>query len=464
MIQQESICAIASPNGIGAIAIVRLSGADCFNILSSIFNTAKPTSQWVSTDTPRTIHYGTIVSESEDIDEVLVSMFASPHSFTGEDIAEIYCHGSQYIQKRILELLIENGARMAKPGEFTQRAFLNGKMDLSQAEAVADLIASASKSAHQVAYHQMRGGFSSLLKQLREKLVNFSSLLELELDFSEEEVEFADRTQLKELLKEIKDEITSLIESFKLGNVIKNGIPVAIVGKPNVGKSTLLNTLLNEERAIVSDIPGTTRDTIEDTFVIDGITYRFIDTAGLRDDSEDEIENLGIDRTYQTIDHAAIVLYVVDVSETTYEEMIEELNDFKEHIENKNKKFVVVANKIDMLVESPHHFRELMDLDIIFVSAKRKENINLLADKLLDAANLPDFNHSVVLSNSRHFDELSKALDAIENVEQGFADSLPSDLIAIDIKEVLFHVGSITGEVTSNEILGNIFGKFCVGK
>ncbi len=463
MIQQETICAIASPNGIGAIAIVRLSGINCFNILSSVFNTAKPANQWVSKEYPRSIQYGTIVCDTEDIDEVLVGIFASPHSFTGEDSAEIYCHGSQFIQKRILELLIENGARMAKPGEFTQRAFLNGKMDLSQAEAVADLIASSSKAAHQVAYHQMRGGFSSLLKQLREKLVNFSSLLELELDFSEEEVEFADRTQLKELLKEIKDEITSLIESFKLGNVIKNGIPVAIVGKPNVGKSTLLNSILNEERAIVSEIPGTTRDTIEDTFIIDGITFRFIDTAGLRS-SEDEIENLGIDRTYQTIDRAAIVLYVVDVSETSYEEMIEELGDFREHIENKNKKFIIVANKIDMLIESPHHFRELLDLDIIFISAKRKENINLLADKLLESANLPDFNHSVVLSNSRHFDALSKAFDAIENVEQGFESNLPSDLIAIDIKDVLFHIGSITGEVTNNEILGNIFGKFCVGK
>lgn len=463
MIQQETICAIASPYGVGAIAIVRLSGSDSFNILSSIFNTAKPSNQWVSAAEPRSIHYGTIVSNAEDIDEVLVSIFASPHSFTGEDSAEIYCHGSQFIQKRILELLIENGARMAKPGEFTQRAFLNGKMDLSQAEAVADLISSSSKAAHQLAYHQMRGGFSSLLKQLREKLVNFSSLLELELDFSEEEVEFADRTQLKALLKEIKDEITLLIESFKLGNVIKNGIPVAIVGKPNVGKSTLLNAILNEDRAIVSEIPGTTRDTIEDTFNIEGVTFRFIDTAGLRD-SEDEIEILGIERTYQTIDHAAIVLYVVDISETSYEEMLEELNDFREHIANKSKKFIIVANKIDMLLESPHHFREILDLDILFVSAKRKENINLLNDFLLNASSLPDFNHSVVLTNSRHFDELSKALDAIENVEQGFASNIPSDLIAIDIKEVLFHIGSITGEVTNNEILGNIFGKFCVGK
>lgn len=463
MIQQESICAIASPNGVGAIAIIRLSGSNSFSIIESIFATAAPFTTWVSETNPRSILFGKIMSENEILDEVLVAFFKSPHSFTGEDSAEIYCHGSIFIQKTILELLITNGARMAKPGEFTQRAFLNGKMDLSQAEAVADLIASSSKASHQVALNQMRGGFSSILKELRQKLVNFSSLLELELDFSEEQVEFANRLQLKKLLKEIKNEISSLIESFKLGNVIKNGIPVAIVGKPNVGKSTLLNTILNEERAIVSEIPGTTRDTIEDTFNIEGITFRFIDTAGLRD-SEDEIENMGIERTYKKIEQAAIVMYVVDVSETTFEEMEAELTDFRNHITNQEKKFIIVANKTDMLIESPHHFRELIDLEPIFISAKRKENINLLSSALVSAANMPDFNQSVILSNSRHFEALSKAFDAIENVEQGFAISVPSDLIAIDIKEVLFHIGSITGEVSNNEILGTIFSKFCVGK
>ncbi len=460
MIQQETICAIASASGAGAIAIIRLSGKESFSTLNRIFNTKE---LWLEDNFTRKLLYGSIISENEMIDEVLVGVFKSPHSFTGEDSVEIYCHGSRFIQKTILELLINEGIRLANPGEFTQRAFLNGKMDLSQAEAVADLIASSDRAAHQVAMNQMRGGFSNVLKQLREKLVNFSALLELELDFSEEDVEFANRKQLKTLLDEIKKEITSLIESFKLGNVIKNGIPVAIVGKPNVGKSTLLNTLLKEDRAIVSDIPGTTRDTIEDLFSIEGVTFRFIDTAGLRD-SDDEIETLGIERTYQKIEQAAIVLYVVDVSITTYEEIIEELNDFKQHITNKEKKFIIVANKIDQLIESPHRFKDFVDLETVFISAKRNENIELLNDILVNSSNLPDLSNSVILSNSRHFEALSRAMDAIENVENGFINNIPSDLIAIDIKDVLYHIGSITGEVTNNEILGTIFGKFCVGK
>lgn len=460
MIQQETICAIASASGAGAIAIIRLSGKESFSTLNRIFNTKE---LWLEDNFTRKLLFGSIISENEMIDEVLVGVFRSPHSFTGEDSVEIYCHGSRFIQKTILELLLNEGVRLANPGEFTQRAFLNGKMDLSQAEAVADLIASSDRAAHQVAINQMRGGFSNVLKQLREKLVNFSALLELELDFSEEDVEFANRKQLRTLLDEIKKEITSLIESFKLGNVIKNGIPVAIVGKPNVGKSTLLNTLLKEDRAIVSDIPGTTRDTIEDIFSIEGVTFRFIDTAGLRD-SEDEIENLGIERTYQKIEQAAIVLYLVDVSVTTFEEIIEELNDFREHITNKEKKFIIVANKIDQLIESPHRFRDFVDLETVFISAKRNENIELLNDILVNSANLPDLSNSVILSNSRHFEALSRAMDAIENVENGFINNIPSDLIAIDIKDVLYHIGSITGEVTNNEILGTIFGKFCVGK
>jgi tRNA modification GTPase len=460
MIQQETICAIASASGAGAIAIIRLSGKESFSTLKSIFYT---TETWPEDEFKRKLFFGRIFAEDNMIDEVLVGVFKSPHSFTGEDSVEIYCHGSRYIQKTILELLINQGVRLANPGEFTQRAFMNGKMDLSQAEAVADLIASSDKAAHQVAMNQMRGGFSNVLKQLREKLVNFSALLELELDFSEEDVEFANRKQLRSLLHEIKKEITTLIESFKLGNVIKNGIPVAIVGKPNVGKSTLLNTLLQEDRAIVSEIPGTTRDTIEDLFSIEGVMFRFIDTAGLRD-SDDEIENLGIERTYQKIEQAAIVLYVVDVSITSFEEIMEELNDFREHITNKEKKFIIVANKIDQLIESPHHFRELVDLETVFISAKRNENIELLNDILVNSANLPDLSNSVILSNSRHFEALSRAMDAIENVENGFKTNIPSDLIAIDIKDVLYHIGSITGEVTNNEILGTIFGKFCVGK
>lgn len=460
MIQQDTICAIATAPGSGAIAIIRLSGIYSFSSLETVFVSRE---DWSAGDFKRKLVFGYIMHNQEMIDEVLVGIFKSPHSYTGEDSVEIYCHGSQYIQKMILEALIENGVRLAKPGEFTQRAFLNGKMDLSQAEAVADLIASSDRASHQVALNQMRGGFSTILKNLREQLVNFSALLELELDFSEEEVEFANRTQLNELLQTIKFEISNLIESFKIGNVIKQGIPVAIVGKPNVGKSTLLNTILNEDRAIVSDIPGTTRDTIEDTFTINGVYFRFIDTAGLRD-SDDEIEILGIERTYQKIEQAAIVLYVIDASTISFEEMIDELNDFKDHITNKDKTFIIVANKTDMLVESPPHFRELVDMETVFISAKRNENIELLNDLLLKAANLPDFSDSIILSNSRHFEALSRAFDAIENVETGFENNIPSDLIAIDIKEVLYHIGNITGEVSNNEILGTIFGKFCVGK
>ncbi len=460
MIQQDTICAIATASGSGAIAIIRLSGKNSFSALDDVFRSKE---DWLSVDFKRKLVFGYIMYNQEMIDEVLVGIFKSPHSYTGEDSVEIYCHGSQYIQKMILEALIENGVRLAKPGEFTQRAFLNGKMDLSQAEAVADLIASSDRASHQVALNQMRGGFSTILKNLREQLVHFSALLELELDFSEEEVEFADRSKLNELLQEIKLEISSLIDSFKIGNVIKQGIPVAIVGKPNVGKSTLLNTILNDDRAIVSDIPGTTRDTIEDTFTINGVYFRFIDTAGLRD-SDDEIENLGIERTYQKIEQAAIVLYVIDASTISFEEMIDELNDFKDHITNKDKTFIIVANKTDMLVESPPHFRELVDMETVFISAKRNENIELLNDLLLKAANLPDFSDSIILSNSRHFEALSRAFDAIESVEKGFESNIPSDLIAIDIKEVLYHIGNITGEVSNNEILGTIFGKFCVGK
>lgn len=460
MIQQDTICAIATASGSGAIAIIRLSGIYSFSSLETIFASRE---DWSAGDFKRKLIFGYIMHNQEMIDEVLVGIFKSPHSYTGEDSVEIYCHGSQYIQKMILEALIENGVRLAKPGEFTQRAFLNGKMDLSQAEAVADLIASSDRASHQVALNQMRGGFSTILKNLREQLVNFSALLELELDFSEEEVEFANRTQLNELLQKIKFEISNLIESFKIGNVIKQGIPVAIVGKPNVGKSTLLNTILNEDRAIVSDIPGTTRDTIEDTFTINGVYFRFIDTAGLRN-SDDEIEILGIERTYQKIEQAAIVLYVVDASTISFEEMIDELNDFKDHITNKDKTFIIVANKTDMLIQSPPHFRELVDMETVFISAKRNENIELLNDLLLKAANLPDFSDSIILSNSRHFEALSRAFDAIESVEKGFENNIPSDLIAIDIKEVLYHIGNITGEVSNNEILGTIFGKFCVGK
>jgi tRNA modification GTPase len=352
---------------------------------------------------------------------------------------------------------------MAGPGEFTMRAFLNGKMDLSQAEAVADLIASESKSAHQMAIQQMRGGFSQKIGQLRKKLVDFTSLMELELDFSEEDVEFADRSQFFALIKELKNELSLLKESFKLGNVLKKGIPVAIIGKPNAGKSTLLNAILNEEKAIVSEIPGTTRDAIEDTIALEGYTFRFIDTAGLRQ-SEDQIENMGIERTYDKIEQAALILYVCDLSKVNKESMAELLDDFKTYIADKTKHFILVANKIDKLKEIPSHLKELLELETVFVSAKRKENIHLLAETLVNHVKKDSLTDDILVNNSRHYEAIANALESIIQVERGFLDQVPTDLIAIDIRQALYHLGLITGEVTTDEILGNIFGKFCIGK
>jgi tRNA modification GTPase len=410
-----------------------------------------------------TIHYGKLTKNEEIIDEVLVSVFRAPHSYTGEDIIEISCHGSLYIQKQILELLIETGARQAGPGEFTLRAFRNGKFDLSQAEAVADLISSNSRSSHELALKQMRGGFSGKIKALRGQLVDFSSLIELELDFSEEDVEFADRSSLSELLRNIKSEVSALIDSFKLGNVLKTGIPVAIIGKPNVGKSTLLNAILNEEKAIVSDIPGTTRDSIEDTISINGLNFRFIDTAGLRD-SNDNIESLGIERTYEKIEQAQIILYVVDISSTTIDEIKDSLNDFNEHIVNNGKKFIIIANKTDLMVESPHKLKDLMEMDVVFISAKRKENINLISEILTKSVNVEKISDNTLVSNIRHKEALEKVMEQIISIENGIINNISTDLLASELRVALYHLGEITGEITNDEILGNIFGKFCIGK
>ncbi len=352
---------------------------------------------------------------------------------------------------------------MAQPGEFTLRAFLNGKMDLAQAEAVADLIASESKAAHRMAIRQMRGGFSEKIAELRKKLVDFASLLELELDFSEEDVEFADRKRFTQLLEEIKKELIRLKESFKMGNVLKKGIPVAIIGKPNVGKSTLLNAILNEEKAIVSEVPGTTRDAIEDTIALEGYTFRFIDTAGLRD-STDVVENMGIEKTYDKINQASLILYVCDISSMNKESMKEVLEEFKTYIHNKNKHFILVANKIDQLAEVPGHLKELLELETVFVSAKRKENIHLLAETLVNHVKNDSPGDDILVNNSRHFEALAHALESIIEIEKGFEGNIPTDLVAIDVRQALYHLGSITGEVTSDEILGNIFGKFCIGK
>lgn len=460
--QDDTICAIATPSGVGAIAVIRISGNDTFSIVNTIFSpqSKKPLEQAQA----NTIHYGWIKNNSRVIDEVLVSVFKNPNSYTGEDSVEISCHGSVYIQQEILQLLVSKGARMARPGEFTLRAFLNGKKDLSQAEAVADLVVSNSKASHKLAIDQMRGEFSSQIKKLRKQLVDFTSLLELELDFSEEDVEFADREKLKTLIKAIKKEATALVNSFSMGNVLKNGIPVAIIGKPNVGKSTLLNAILKEERAIVSETPGTTRDTIEDILVINGISFRFIDTAGLRE-SKEEIENLGIERTYEKIRQAKIILYMFDAGETSIEEVDEVLEDIREKFGGQDKKIILLGNKIDMLMEVPKEFNKLVELETIFISAKRKENLHLIPDSLVRSiSDGTEESQSTIVTNTRHYEALLKVQESVDTVIKGLDDNIPNDLLASDIRSALHHLGLITGEVTSDEILGNIFENFCIGK
>jgi tRNA modification GTPase len=460
--KNDTITAVATPPGTGAIALIRVSGENSLRIALKIFKlkSGKLTKQNIKS---HHLYFGNIYYNEQVIDEVLLSYFKSPHSYTGEDIVEISCHGSEYIQQKLIEILLNEKVRLAEPGEFTLRASINGRLDLTQAEAVADLIASQSKSAHQIAINQMRGGFSNRIGDLRNNLLKFASLLELELDFSEEDIEFANREQLIELINEIKIELTSLIDSFKVGNVLKKGIPVAIIGKPNAGKSTLLNAILNEEKAIVSEIPGTTRDAIEDTIIIDGYTFRFIDTAGLRT-SQDTIETLGVERTYNKIKEATLILYVCDISSATKEKMAEVLNEFRKYIEDENKHFIFVANKIDQLDEIPPHLKEILALETVFVSAKRKENIHLLAETLVSKVKQKSFSSDIIVSNSRHYEALINTLESLQQVELGFNNDLPTDLIAIDLKQAIHHLGTITGEVTTDEVLGNIFSKFCIGK
>lgn len=460
---RDTICALATPAGSGAIAVIRISGPDSIAITSKIFQPKNKQTVLEEADS-HTLHFGSIINAEEKVlDEVLISIFRNPKSFTGEESIEISCHGSIYIQQQIIELLIESGCRLAQPGEFTLRAFFNNKFDLSQAEAVADLIAANSKSSHDLAMKQMKGGFSDKIRDLRVKLLNFASLIELELDFAEEDVEFANRSNLMQLIEVMKTEISQLTQSFKVGNVLKQGIPVAIVGKPNVGKSTLLNALLDEEKAIVSDIPGTTRDVIEDTLVIEGIAFRFIDTAGLRQ-STDTIENIGIERTYEKIEEASIVLFMVDMQEICEETMQAIKDEFQACIEDPNKEFILIGNKIDEMEKIPSGFQELLDMDITYISAKRKENIQEIADKLVNRVKETSEVNDTIVTNARHFEALSKALESVNQVEQGFMMSVPTDLIAIDIRQALHHLGEITGEITTDEVLGNIFGKFCIGK
>lgn len=459
-----TICAISTPPGTGGIAVIRVSGKDAISAVDAVCQLKN--NERLSEQKGYTVHFATIENEAhETVDDVLVTLFRSPNSFTGEDVVEISCHGSLFIQEEILRLLIHNGCRLAKPGEFTMRAFFNGKMDLSQAEAVADLIASSSESAHRMAMNQMRGGFSTELNLLREKLLHFVSLIELELDFSEEDVEFVDRTSLLQLAEEIHEKITSLADSFKTGNVLKNGIPVALVGETNVGKSTLLNLLLNEEKAIVSDIHGTTRDAIEDYVTIDGITFRFIDTAGIRQ-TKDAVENMGIERTYQKIEQSDIVLWIVDCTQVS--EHIEWLTE-KIAKRAEGKKIILVFNKIDKLAEDEREIvGELFNQfegERIYISAKKKINIANLKKALVKASQLKKIkSDDVIVSNIRHYEALIRAKEAIQRVMEGLKAGISGEFLSQDIRDCIYHLGEITGLITNDEILGNIFSKFCIGK
>ncbi|GLU44932.1 tRNA uridine-5-carboxymethylaminomethyl(34) synthesis GTPase MnmE [Allomuricauda sp. NBRC 101325] len=456
MSHTDNIVALATASGTGAIAVIRVSGPDAISLTDSVFKSIKGKS--LSKQKSHTIHLGHIVDDSKILDEALVSIFKGPHSYTGENVAEISCHGSPYIQQQIIQLLLRNGCRNASAGEFTLRAFLNGKMDLSQAEAVADLIASDSEAAHDIAMQQMRGGFSNEIQKLREELLNFASLIELELDFSEEDVEFADRTQFNQLLNRISEVLKKLIDSFALGNVIKHGIPVAIVGQPNVGKSTLLNALLNEERAIVSEIAGTTRDTVEDHISIKGINFRFIDTAGIRE-TEDVVEKIGIERTFDKIEKARLIIYLFDGMDF-------DTNELKQiQTRYPNKQLLPICNKMDLLNESQIEKIKLEIPNVLFLSAKFKNGIAELEAKLLSLVDSGALSgDSTIISNSRHYDALLKALEEIQKVKEGMDMELSSDLMAIDIRQALYHLGEITGSVTTDDLLGNIFANFCIGK
>jgi tRNA modification GTPase len=466
MIPHETIVALATPSGAGAIAIIRLSGADAITIAAEVFESVS--GKDISKQKTHTIHLGHIVDGTKVYDQVLLSIFKGPNSYTGENVVEISCHGSVFIQQQIIQLLLRKGAKMAQAGEFTLRAFLNAKLDLSQAEAVADLISSDNEASHQIAMQQMRGGFSNEIAKLREELLNFASLIELELDFAEEDVEFADRTAFYELLTRIEFVLKRLIDSFAVGNVIKNGIPVAIVGEPNVGKSTLLNALLNEERAIVSDIAGTTRDTIEDELVIEGIGFRFIDTAGIRE-TKDVVESIGIQKTFEKIEQAQVVILLLDAKEL-------QVSGFKfqveiEKIKNKfpQKPLVVILNKVDLLssndVETIRQELETLNLKLEAISAKNKIGINELKNTLLSFVNTGALrNNETIVTNTRHYDSLLKALEEIQKVRFGLDNNISSDFMAIDIRQALFHFGEITGQVSNDELLGNIFANFCIGK
>lgn len=467
MIQNDTIVALASPSGSGAIAVIRVSGAEAISISKSVFSSIS--GKDISKQRSHTLHLGHIVDGEKVIDQVLLSIFKGTNSYTGENTIEISCHGSIYIQQQIIQLLLRKGCRMANAGEFTLRSFLNGKMDLSQAEAVADLISSDNEASHQIAMQQMRGGFSNEIKELRQELLNFASLIELELDFAEEDVAFADRTQFRELLNRIEFVLKRLIDSFAVGNVIKNGIPIAIVGETNVGKSTLLNALLNEERAIVSEIAGTTRDTIEDELVIGGIGFRFIDTAGIRD-TEDVVESIGIKKTFEKIEQAQVVLYLSPLTPkggTLDRENIKQVQVEIEKIKNQFplKPLIIIGNKKDLYSEVQIKNLQSEIPTILLISAKENIGVDDIKNQLLSFVNTGALrNNETIVTNTRHYDSLLKALDEIQKVNFGLQSNISSDLMAIDIREALYHFGMITGEVTNDELLGNIFANFCIGK
>lgn len=461
-ISNDTIIALATPFGVGAIAVIRLSGSGAIELVNDHFR-PKAKGKSLTQVASHTVHLGYITDGERIIDEALVTVFKTPYSYTGENVVEVSCHGSAYIQKEVLQLFLSKGARHADAGEFTLRAFLNGKMDLSQAEAVADVIASDSQSSHSIAMQQMRGGFSNEIANLRAELLNFASLIELELDFSEEDVEFADRRAFQELISKITEVIKRLIDSFALGNVLKNGIPVAIVGEPNVGKSTLLNALLNEEKAIVSDIAGTTRDAIEDEIALKGVTYRFIDTAGIRD-TNDVVENIGIRKTFENIEKAQLVLHLIDASNKLD---LNNLSKEEQELQEKypQKKILTLLNKADALSDRQIAEISTIQPNWILISAKHKTGLDTLLNHLTDLVNTGALsNQQTVVSNSRHFEALNKAFAALNEVQKGMDQNISSDLMAIDIRQALFHLGEITGEITTDDLLGNIFANFCIGK
>ena len=452
----DTIVALATPPGIGALGIIRLSGEEAIRIVSQLFP-----SRNLEKENSHTIHVGLLKNTEQVLDEVVISIYKSPRSYTGENIVEISCHGSPFIHQQVIDACIQKGARLAKPGEFTQRAFINGKLDLTQAEAVADLIASNTNASHKTAVNNIRGGFSSALKNLREQLIKFSALIELELDFSQEDVEFVDRHELKKLLQHAKLQTTQLLDSFRLGNVIKNGVTVAIIGKPNAGKSTLLNVLLNEERAIVSEIAGTTRDTIEEIINIDGILFRLIDTAGIRSHSIDSIEIIGMQRSLDKMKQSDLVLYLFDVNEIA----VDELQTIEKEFKSQQINHLLIANKVDLINEPDAREKFSAIAGIIFISARTNLHVEVLKERMIDMVLIDNLEtENVIVTKARHDHAFRKLSESLNDVYEGVENKLPGDLLALDIRTALQYLGEITGEITNEDQLDYIFSKFCIGK